>query len=368
MQASVSLYELAKSLRGLVIPFLPFLIPKLYTWLRTAHAQHQQKRLVPLTLANWAVISLLLVGSLVQVLVVLPGLWPQQNVFGVTGSRLQTPVEVIESRLKQLYGASYERAPYSVETGAGALDYGLLVSRLSSSTGKALYTVYGTDVYAGCEWCRTDRPSLFFVYALPSIVLPHLGNLLLLLLATTTVSTASSRQWHGYVLWVSLGLMLFDVYTVYTAPNNLHRVMTAYHLDSVPWVFLAQHKFRTYSFALLDAALAAATFLSASGRFFVVDEATTQRAARVILQLEHALARLRAAIVLHSNVVAKDQTLRDSYMEWGEVCETREALVRSLPEIQEARKMAKSRLVPSFQQFQLTAETFVDGVYSTQYT
>lgn len=365
-----SLAQLLSSLKGLFVPFLPFIIYKLVVYIQKARVSYAARTLTPVSAANWRIMAILAAAVLIQVSVYPLYATPMVNVFTETNSRMQTSGEVLGARLRELYGIEYETAPNSIAAG-GTWDYELLLTRLVSAEGRALYAIYGTDAYAGCQWCRTDQPSGFFTYILPSIVMPHFVNFLPLLLVTSggdgsfSISTPNSRQWF-FLTVVSAGfLVLYEIYTYYQAPTSqtvLASIKTPLP-ENIYWMYWECVKLRAVAMAGLDAILACLIFLSASGRAFDSGESTSVRTARVIDQLSFAVSKLRLSVLLHSNVISRMEESRNAYTQWGANAEKIETLTRSLPEVMEARKQAKTRVPSGMRQLEIDAAVYVDKLF-----
>jgi hypothetical protein len=316
----------------------------------------------PVSARNWGIISLLLIAVFLNVAVYIGWAWPSINVFYATESRMQTEGSVIGARLRALYGEEYENAP-----GAGKLDYELLVNRLASSTGRALYAVYGTEAYGACLFCRTDSPLTFFLYTLPSMVGPHLANYAVVLFATTSPwSTANARQWFTIFSIAAVAYVGLELYSVYKAPMTpmfMDMLMNSKTLENVSWIYWTRIRWRGWLLAAGDTVLAALVFLSASGRAFDSGEGTAVRATKIIKELDLSVNRLRLAILLHTNVVATDSELRNAFDKWGAECEAYERALKAIPEIVEARKQAKARLPVSIKQMETDFKGLIDTAY-----
>lgn len=384
-QTSAAL-DLIKSLRGLIIPLAPFLLTKGYSWVQASRSRKASlalknkkdgKKDKKVSLENWIVISTLLLTAAISALVYVTLAWPAINVFVATDSRMQTPGDVVGARLKAIYGQDYETAPQSI-TSNGSIDYELLVSRLASTDGRALYALYGTNAYGSCQWCRTDVPFSFFLYILPTVVLPHLLNFFPILLVTTgggslSLSTSTSRQWFTITTICAFLLVTTDVYTLYQAPglaDFMNPIKTSTSLDRVNWVSWSRIRMRGYGFAALDTLLAGIIFMGASGLAFEAtkeDEAAAAavRTDRIVGQLDEAVSRLRAGVLLHTNVIARSKELRDAYSAWGMESERIEGLIRKVPEVIEAREIAKGRVIPGLWQIKANTNVFIEKVFSS---
>lgn len=374
MSHTSAVFELLKSLRGLAIPFAPFLITKGYGLFQKARHDQSKKSTKPISRANLLIISIILTVAAINAFVYIPYARPVINVFTATDSRMQTSGDLIGKRLRDMFGDEYENAPQSLTSG-GLLDYELLVSRLASSDGRALYSLYGTEAYASCQWCRTDVPVSFFLYILPTIGLHHVLNFLPILLVTTgesqtfSLSTASSRQWFSIVTVVAVLALTVDAYIIYQAPNLplfTQKIKNSPTLQQTEWLYWSSIKIRAWGFAVAESLLALLVYLSAAGRVFEADEVTSVRVSRITQNLDQSVLKLRLNVLLHTNVISRDRELRTTWSNWGADCERMETLVREAPEVKEARKMAKSRLVPGVRQIEANYNSIVEQVFQSQ--
>lgn len=370
----MSTYDLASlgsALRGLALPVAPYVAMKAWEYYKryqvakVSGGSSKTNLLTgtqPVSTTNWVIILLLLFTAAFNLLIYVRWALPAVNVFYATESRMQTEGSVISSRLRGLYGDEYESAP-----GAGNIDYALLVDRLASATGRALYAVYGTEAYGACLFCRTDSPTTFLFYSIPSIVGPHLANYAIVLFATTsTWSTPNSRQWFTIFSIVSIVYAGLEVYSIYKAPTTqvfMNMIKNSKTLEGVSWVYWTHIHWRGRLLAAGDTMLAVLVFLSASGRAFDAGEATAVRTSKIIKALDDSTNRLRMSILLHTNVVATDPELRDAFEKWGSENEAYEKKLKTLPEMVEARKQAKARLPISMKQMETDFKSLVDSVY-----
>lgn len=367
-------FETLKSFQGLLIPLAPFLITKGYNWLTKARKELNSKSVIFVSQDNWAVIWILVACALVQIMVYIPLASPPINVFIATESRMQTSGDVIARRLQKLFGDQYEIAPKSLTSGRGFIDYDLLVSRLTSSDGRALYALYGTEAYGGCQWCRTDQPSTFFIYTLPSLILPHLLHFLPVLLVTSSevgffsFATTSSKQWYFVASIAGLIFAVAEVYAMYQAPNMpsfMTSIKDSLTPDNINWVFWSSVKLRAWGFAIYDLTLALLVYLSAAGIVFETHEITAVRTSKIIKDLDGAVGKLRSSILLHTNVISKSSEMREAFIKWGTTFELLEKALRKDPIISEARREAKNRISPGFRQLEDSTQAFVANVFES---
>lgn len=366
------LIPLFNSFKALLIPLSPFLIVKAIEVVQRVRISYRTKKITPVSPTNWKIILILLITALLHVTAYIYIASPKINVFLATNSRMQTSSEVLGARLRSLFGDDYDTAPKSVTSKSGTWDYDLLVSRLASAEGRALYSIYGTDAYAGCQWCRTDKPDTFFLYLLPTILLPHIINLFPILLVTTTestsfsLSTPNSRQWFSYTILITGLLIGLEAFTVYKAPRSsdlIDSIKNSPDVSYVYWMYWSRIQVRGWLLASLDSLLAFLIYLSAAGYAFDTGESTAIRTKKVIKQLDNSVNKLRLSILLHTNVISRNKELRDAYEKWGTNTAELDQLIRNAPEIVKARKQAKNRVVPGIGQLETDASTFVGNIF-----
>ena len=220
-----------------------------------------------------------------------------ENIFILTSSRLQTPNDVLFTRLGLL-------RPSQSLTDADHT----LRSRIASLDARCLYLAYGPDVLIDCPFCISDEPRTYFYYALPAILLPHLFHLLALGLATSTaVAGKYGSRWRTLAVMSGAAVSLAECYLVGTYDFKMNaRVLRPEDLDHFYW---RMRIFRGIAICILDAAFAGLLWAASTNRIFVVPPSAAERTETAIKGLEGVRGRL-AAVGILQNAIVRDEVLR----------------------------------------------------------
>jgi hypothetical protein len=271
------------------------LLPKVIGYfrsVRTAKLQHglAVRPLPPI--AFRALVTLLLV-SLVFLVKTLP-IFAPENIFRTTQSRLQIPVDVLFTRLSALRPLS-------------AADIALR-SRFVNLESRLLYLQYGPDALSTCPFCIADEPRSYLFYALPSILAPHLFNLVVLAFATSyTFSGREAASWRRTATLAAVTLAAADIYlvTTYAYQSNAR----ALRLEAIDFFFWTSRARRHVCLAVLDGGLAWALYLSSTNRAFLVPPTPAERVETSIRILGGAKSKLNAVGIV-KNTAIRDEELR----------------------------------------------------------
>ncbi|MCJ1452663.1 hypothetical protein MMC28_003006 [Mycoblastus sanguinarius] len=286
------------TLKTLLFTLGPLLIPRLMTWYRTQRVQTVTAPVLVRPIPRSALFSLniLFVSALIALISTLPYFSPE-NIFTTTSSRLQTPNDVLFTRLA---------------VARGGLDLtendSILKPKIASMDARCLYFAYGPDVVTNCPFCISDEPSTYFYYALPSIVLPHLLHTATLGLATSSaVSGNYGNRWRSIAAMMGIGLAIVECYLFgsydWKANSRAHRPEEYIHF------FWRMRIFRGVIIALADALMAGLLWLSSTNRMFVVPPSPAERMETAMRVLENVRGKLNAVGIMR-NAVVRDEGLR----------------------------------------------------------
>ncbi|KAF8544046.1 hypothetical protein BDD12DRAFT_817694 [Trichophaea hybrida] len=285
------------AIQTLIIIFGPLLYQKLkpfYTSTRTSLPP------LPLPKSTSHLLNLLFLTSLLSLLLTTPQL-STENIFTLTSSRLlQTPVDVLFTRLSRLRDLTPSDD--------------LLRSRLASKDARLLYASLGPRPLVECTWCTLKEPNTFVWYAIPSIVFPHLVHLGVMGVATSGVfSRYGGASWRTVATLLGAGMFAVEVwYTMGYGRNGVARGE-----KDVVWTYWRVRVFRGVAMAAVDAGLAYVLWLSATRRWkvgwegYVVEE----RVEETLRRLKRAGMNLRAGFFL-KHTVWRDAELRGKAVEW----------------------------------------------------
>lgn len=281
----------SSSIKSLLIFFGPVLLPKAISYYRTIrNAPRLHNRPIrPAPPSVSRALILLFAVALLFLLRTLPLLSPE-NIFTLTQSRLQIPVDVLFNRLAAL-------RPLTAPDLA-------LRSRFVNLESRLLYLQFGPGVLSSCPFCTSDDPSSFLYYALPDLVAPHLLNLFVLTLAT---ASPSGRGWRVPAAVAAAIIAAADVYLVgsYNYQANA-RALRLPDLDAFFWTARAG---RFVALAALDGLVGWALWLSATNRAFAAPPSAAERVEGAVRALGGVKGKLNAAGVV-KNTVIRDEELR----------------------------------------------------------
>lgn len=320
-------------------------MPKLITWYRT---QRVKTVTVPVSIQPvprpvYSSLNILFISAVLAIISSLPYFAPE-NIFNTTSSRLQTPNDVLFTRLAAARGG-----PKLLENDS------ILRPKIASLDARLLYLTYGPDVLIHCPFCMSDEPLTYLYYALPSIFFPHLLHTFALGLATSSaVAGTYGKKWRSGAATLGIGLALVECYLYgsFDWKANARAVRTEQYIH----FFWRMRVIRGMVIAIVDVALAGLLWLSSTNRMFVVPPSAAERMESAMRMLENSRGKMHALGIVR-NAIVRDEGLRgkaEAYWRkerqvMGEVMDEREVVegVRSaLSRIQvamveeEARKYA----------------------------
>jgi len=311
-----------RSLKTILFTVGPLLVPRLLTWYRsqkvttvTAPVERQ-----PVPPPVYSSLNILFVSAVIALISTLPYFAPE-NIFTITSSRIQSPNDVLFTRLAIARGAS----------GLTESD-NVLRPKIASLDSRLLYYTYGPDVLTHCSFCNSDEPLTYLYYALPSIILPHLLHTFALGLATSSaIAGKYTNRWRSIAAMTGMGLAISECYLFgsYDWKSNAR----AHRPEEYVHFFWRMRVFRGVTVALADAFFAGLFWLSSTNRMFVVPPNAAERMETAMRTLENGRGKLNAVGILR-NVVVRDEGLRrKSEVYWrkeglfmGEVMDEREVV------------------------------------------
>lgn len=285
------------TIKSLLLFFGPILLPKglaYYRSIRTAPSIHGISiRAVPPHVVR--ALTILFVTSAIFLLKTLP-IFNPENIFTLTQSRIQTPTDVLFTRLSALRPA-----------GLTATD-NLLRNRLNSLDSRLLFFQYGPFVLSECTFCNSDDPNSYLYYSLPSILTPHIFNLVILALVTSGLFIGKEGAiWRTTATVGAACLALLEIYLVASyQPQVNSRATRAEDLDFFFW---KMRVYRGVGLAALDALIGWMLYLSSTNRAFVTPPTTQERIEVSARILDTARAKLNATGILR-NTILRDDELR----------------------------------------------------------
>ncbi|KAK1750029.1 hypothetical protein QBC47DRAFT_395123 [Echria macrotheca] len=286
------------SIKSLLIFFGPILLPKAinyYNKVRNAPRIHGLQ-VVPLPPSVSRALVLLFFVSLTFLIQTLPPFAPE-NVFQTTQSRLQIPVDVLFTRLASL-------RPSGQLTASDAA----LRTRFVNMESRLLYLQLGPDPLAHCPFCGADEPASYLYYALPSLAVPHLFNLVVIALVTSDLFAGrAGAAWRTVATIAAVCLAVADVYAVVSYDYQANA--RALRLSDLDFFYWKARVWRAVGLAALDGLLGWLMYLTATNRAFVNPPVPAERVESAVRMLAATKGRLNAAGVI-KNTVIRDEELR----------------------------------------------------------
>ncbi|KAL2352845.1 hypothetical protein BJ546DRAFT_1097369 [Cryomyces antarcticus] len=261
---------------------------------RSARASAQNISIRPAPPHVNRALNILFVSALLFLLSSLPYFTPA-NIFQQTQSRLAIPTDVLFARLAA--------ARPLTQT-----DYALK-AKFNSPDARLLYLHYGPDVVANCPFCRSDSPASYLVYALPSLLFPHLAHLAVLGLVTSSLFAGpEGSRFRTPVTLTGVALAAAEVYLVasHTQPPYTPAT-TAAHIDAFFWKL---RLYRSLALTITDLSASLLLWTTATNRLLALPPHPVERMEHSARTLELALAKLKALGSVR-NVVFRDAGLRD---------------------------------------------------------
>lgn len=375
-----------KNSSGLLIPILgPIAYRKGKEWYQLYKSPKRQSKIRSLGLRNFRLLLILIVSAVAYLVIYIPlAKSANPNILQLADARMQTPGEVIKSRITKLYApegtealwtsAALYKMPWGLSRTAKFStpdDWERLFNRLLTLDGRALYAAYGTAPYLYCDFCRTDVPLTFFTYSLPTIAVPHLIALLVILVVTKGpkkyLSTVQAQQWTTLYSTIVICGMFADAFLLYRYPISptYFYNKNAPDLSHVFFSFSEYVLYRGVYLATLLSSLAVVLWLGATGRAFDNTFSadgyyrTTQRLAQ-LLDLD--INKLRVATLLHSDVIASNGDFRKVYEQWGANSQEFMKKMEEDENVKEAKSNAKQRKQAILKTVEVEAKALVEKI------
>ncbi|KAJ5368659.1 uncharacterized protein N7496_008419 [Penicillium cataractarum] len=296
------------TVKSLLIFFGPVLLPRLitaYRSLRVSIASRPPPRPIPAG-ANRA-LNLFFASIALFLVLSLPfnPHAPEPNIFSLTRSRINTPIDVVFHRLSRL-------RPDSVLTDADVR----LREKLTSLGARKVYLTFGADALVSCQYCSFEDLNTYLLYYLPfHILLPHVVHLLILGVATSApFAGREAARWRTKFTLAGLALAALDIWIVvrYDAITSASPAVRAGQVPPIGLYNLIS-LLRPLAFTVCDAVCAIVIYLSSTNRFFFKPPSQAdqldQAVSAALTMLTGANNKLHAASVTR-NAVVRDKALK----------------------------------------------------------
>lgn len=237
----------------------------------------------------------------------------------------------------------------------------LLRNKLNSLDSRLLFFQHGPSVLAECTFCTADDPNSYLYYTLPSLLIPHIFNLVILALITSGLFTGKEGSiWRTSATVAAGCLVVADVYMV--ASYNPQANARATRLEDLDMFFWNMRLYRSIALAALDAFLGWMLYLSSTNRAFVIPPTTSERIEDSTRILEGARAKMNATGIIR-NTVARDAELRARSGEyWVQEGRVMGAVMEEREVVEGVNNALESRI--NIGRIAQDAEGYVKGVFA----
>ncbi|KAH7345964.1 hypothetical protein BKA66DRAFT_576768 [Pyrenochaeta sp. MPI-SDFR-AT-0127] len=287
---------LPQNVHSLFIIFGPFLLPRVFDWINVARATSRSVPVRPTPARVKNALNLLFLSAVVCLALSLSRFAPE-NIFLTTQSHIRTETNVLFARLRHLRPL-------------GDADDALRTKFHTSGRNKLLYLTYGPDTLLNCVWCvvadGNDQQN-YFLYSLPKIVAPHIFQLAVLGLATSSLVGSEGSRFRTHATIAGLLMMVVETWYMGTYDMTVNkRAKFVQDIDSAYW----RVRFLRYiTFALVDSALAFVLWATSTNRWLAKPVSIAERLETTTRQAEETLNKMRALGLL-TNSVNRDAALR----------------------------------------------------------
>ena len=289
--------------------------------------KRQAKRI---TASAWWTTGVIVAGLVLSAvgLLTATAVYTDENIIASTGSRMVTSGSVIETRL------AAARPLTSVDQ--------TLLGLFRSQSARILYTLFGPKPLVECTWCERgednhlDRTLLLW-YSLPAIAMPYLCQLVIVGLATVASTTPRALRFYASLCTVLAGL--WEFYTL--ATFDLTRNAATVDPRQVHWVHWTLSVQRNIGFAVVQLAMAAVIYLTASGLVRFKPAPPSQRVADLLATLSALRVHTQRKRVVQSFAYL---THTNSMMESWKSTTKRRKIVDGNKRVVEARKEVAAQI------------------------
>lgn len=287
---------LPQNVHSLLILFGPFALPRIVDWFNVARATSRSVPIRPTPPRVKNALNLLFISAIVCLALSLSRFAPD-NIFLATQSHIRTETSVLFARLRHL------RPLTEVDN--------VLRSKFEvNGRNKLYYLAYGPDTLLNCVWCATadgNDTNNYFLYSLPKIVMPHVLQLAVLGLATSSLVGNEGSRFRTHATILGLASLIVEIWFMATIDITVNkRAKFVYDIDSVHW----RTRFLRYIiFAVQDLGMAFMLWTTSTNRWLAKPVSISERLEMVTRISEETMNKMRA-LGLITNSVNRDPSLR----------------------------------------------------------
>ncbi|KAK4610151.1 hypothetical protein CLAFUW4_13731 [Fulvia fulva] len=335
------------TIQSLLLFFGPWLLPRILAFYRSLK-NRPASQIRPLPTKTSYALAILFISGTLAFLSTLPAFAPE-NIFRLTQSRLHTNGGVLLTRL-----ATVRSVTAPDEKLRAIFDAGGLEARL-------LYARYGPQVLLDCTLAKAGdigAERAFLIYALPSLLTPHLLHLFALGIATSgLLSGKEGARWRTMAIITGLILAVVEIYIISNYNDRANaRSVRVNDIDFLHWKMAV---YRGLAIAGSDGVLGWVIWLQATGRAFITPPTPGEKILETGAALEKVFAKTRGIGVVR-NAALRDGGMRkrvDEY--WFKESEVMKDVLEDA-EVLEAQRNAL-RMLDTVRAGR-DAEAFIDAV------
>jgi hypothetical protein len=219
-----------------------------------------------------------------------------ENIFLKTQSHIRTETTVLFMRLRHLREL----------TGGDES----LRAKFASVHNKLLYLAYGPDTLLNCVWCangKGDDQQQYFLYSLPKIAMPHIFQLAVLGLATSSLVGTEGSRFRTHATIAGLSMMVVEAW--YMGTYDITTNKRAKFVQDIDSAFWRVRFLRYITFAVVDIALGFVLWATSTNRWLAKPVSIAERMETTTRQAEETLNKMRALGLL-TNSANRDPALR----------------------------------------------------------
>jgi hypothetical protein len=287
---------LPQNVHSLLILFGPFLLPRLADWFNTARATSRSVPIRPTPPRVQNTLNVLFVAAIACLALSLSRFAPE-NIFLATQSHIRTETSVLFARLRHLRPLSEDdlvlRSKFEV-----------------NGRNKLYYLAYGPETLLNCAWCVTvngNDNSNYYIYTLPKIIMPHIVQLAVLGLATSSLVGTEGSRFRTHTTMLGLATLIGEIW--YMGTYDITANKRAKFLQDINSVYWRIRFLRYIMFAVQDIVMAFVLWATSTNRWLAKPISIAERLEMATRVSEETLNRMRG-LGLIINSVNRDPALR----------------------------------------------------------
>lgn len=287
---------LPQNVHSLLILFGPFILPRLVDWFNTARATSHNVPIRPTPPRVQNALNILFVSAIACLALSFSRFAPE-NIFLATQSHIRTETSVLFARLRHLRPLT-------------DADNALRAKFDVNPRNKLDYLAYGPDTLLNCVWCATaggNDTNNYLLYSLPKIIMPHLLQLAVLGLATSSLVGSEGSRFRTHATILGLATMIVEVW--YTATYDITGNKRARFLQDIDSAYWRVRFLRYIMFAVQDMGMGFVLWATSTNRWLAKPVSIAERLEMATRVSEETLNRLRG-LGLVVNSVNRDPALR----------------------------------------------------------